>query len=140
MNFQESISVCFKKYLNFNGRASKSEFWFFYLFCIIVVFVAAFVLGMLMPTDVIWIIYLPFLILKYLLLPPAIAVTARRIHDFGRSGWMQCIFILGFIAAEILSYNAAGWVIFIGTLVLFVVYVNQKSDKRKNKYGAVPRK
>ena len=139
MNFQVSISVCFKKYFNFEGRASKSEFWYFYLFIIIVLFVAVFLLGMLLPTDasydtlVIWVIYLPLLI-------PAIAVTARRIHDFGRSGWMQCIFLPGFIVAEILSYNAAGWVIYIATLVLFVVYVNQKSDSRKNKFGPVPRK
>ena len=118
MNFQESISVCFKKYFNFKGRASKSEFWYFYLFIIIVLFAAGFLLGMLLPTDasydtlVIWVIYLPLLI-------PAIAATARRIHDFGRSGWMQCIFIPGFIVAEILSYNAAGWVIYIITLILF---------------------
>ena len=139
MNFQESISVCFKKYFNFDGRASKSEFWFFYLFAIIVLFVAGFVMGMLMPTDesydnlVFFIIYLPLLI-------PAIAVTARRIHDFGRSGWMQCIFIPGFLVAEILGDNAPGWVVYFATLAIFVVYVNQKADKRKNKYGPVPKK
>ena len=139
MNFQESISVCFKKYFDFEGRASKSEFWYFYLFILIVLFVAGFLLGMLLPTDasydtlVIWVIYLPLLI-------PAIAVTARRIHDFGRSGWMQCIFIPGFIVPEFLSYNAAGWIIYIITLILFVVYVNQKADRRKNKFGPVPKK
>ena len=139
MNFQESISVCFKKYFNFEGRASKSEFWYFYLFIIIVLFAAGFLLGMLLPTDasydtlVIWVIYLPLLI-------PAIAATARRIHDFGRSGWMQCIFIPGFIVPEFLSYNAAGWIIYIITLILFVVYVNQKTDRRKNKFGPVPKK
>ena len=84
-------------------------------------------------TLVIWVIYLTLLI-------PAIAVTARRIHDFGRSGWMQCIFIPGFIVAEILNYNAAGWVIYIATLIIFVVYINQKTDRRKNKFGPVPKK
>tara|TARA_B100001123_G_C14398046_1_gene665615 strand:+ start:45 stop:464 length:420 start_codon:yes stop_codon:yes gene_type:complete len=139
MNFQESVSVCFKKYFNFDGRASKSEFWFFYLFVVIVLFAAGFVMGMFMPTDesydnlVFFIIYLPLLI-------PAIAVTARRIHDFGRSGWMQCIFIPGFIAAEILGDNTPGWVVYFATLAIFVVYVNQKADKRKNKYGPVPKK
>ena len=139
MNFQEAISICFKKYFNFEGRASKSEFWYFYLFGVIVLFAAGVLIGMLLPTDesydtlVFWVIYLPLFF-------PIIAVTARRIHDFGRSGWMQCIFIPGFIVAEILSYNAAGWVIYIATLVLFVIYVNQKSDSRKNKFGPVPRK
>ena len=84
-------------------------------------------------TLVIWVIYLPLLI-------PVIAVTARRIHDFGRSGWMQCIFIPGFVVAEIINYNAAGLVIYIATLILFVVYVNQKADIRKNKFGPVQKK
>ena len=79
------------------------------------------------------VIYLPLLI-------PSIAVTARRSHDFGKSGWMQCIFIPGFIIPEFLSYNAAGWIIYIITLILFVVYVNQKTDRRKNKFGPVQKK
>ena len=139
MDFGTSISVCFKKYFDFEGRASKSEFWFFYLFTIIILFAAGFLLGMFMPTDpsydnlVIWVIYLPLIF-------PLIAVTARRIHDFGRSGWMQCIFIPGYIVAEFLGYNAAGWIIWLATIVLFIVYVNQKSDNRKNKFGPVPKK
>ena len=36
MNFTKSIEVCFNKFANFEGRASKSEFWWFQLFCIIV--------------------------------------------------------------------------------------------------------
>ena len=139
MNFQESISICLKKYFDFEGRASKSEFWFFYLFCVIIFFCAGFLLGIFLPTDesyddlVLWIIYLPLAI-------PIISVTARRIHDFGNSGWMQCIFIPGFVVPEFLAYNAAGWIIYITTLILFVIYVNQKSDKRKNKFGPKPKK
>ena len=139
MNFQEAISVCFKKYFDFEGRASRSEFWFFYLFTIIILFTAGFLLGMFMPTAPsydnldIWVNYLPLII-------PLIAVTARRIHDFGRSGWMQCIFIPGYVVAEFLGYNAAGWIIWLATIVLFIVYVNQKSDNRKNKFGPVPKK
>jgi len=139
MNFQQSISVCFKKYFEFEGRASKSEFWFFYLFVFIILFGAGILLGILLPADesydtlVLLVIYLPLLI-------PSIAVTARRIHDFGKSGWMQCIFIPGFIVPEFLSYNAAGWIIYIITLILFVIYVSQKADSRKNKFGPVPKK
>jgi len=32
MNFADAIKICFKKYANFNGRASRSEFWYFFLF------------------------------------------------------------------------------------------------------------
>ena len=53
---------------------------------------------------------------------------------------MQCIFIPGYIVAEFLGYNAAGWIIWLATIVLFIIYVNQKSDNRKNKFGPVPKK
>ena len=36
MNFTKSIEVCFNKFANFEGRARKSEFWWFQLFCIII--------------------------------------------------------------------------------------------------------
>ena len=41
MDFQTSIKICFNKYAVFSGRASRSEFWWFALFCLIVVIVAA---------------------------------------------------------------------------------------------------
>ena len=67
MNFQEAISICFKKYFNFEGRASKSEFWYFYLFAVIVLFAAGVLIGMLLPTDesydtlVFWVILLSYI-------------------------------------------------------------------------------
>ena len=79
------------------------------------------------------VIYLPLIV-------PLVAVTARRIHDFGMSGWMQCIFIPGYIAAEIIGYNAACWIIYIGTTAVFAIYISQKSDKKKNKFGTPPKK
>ena len=39
MNFQQSIEACFNKYATFSGRASRSEYWFFILFTILVSFV-----------------------------------------------------------------------------------------------------
>ncbi len=36
MTFQESVRVCFTKYIDFNGRASKSEYWWFILFIVVV--------------------------------------------------------------------------------------------------------
>jgi len=63
-----AISACFKKYATFSGRASRSEYWFFYLFYAIV-----------------------FSTLQYLfIIPlwlPLFAAGIRRIHDTGRSGW-----------------------------------------------------
>ena len=139
MDFGTAISTCFKKYFDFNGRASRSEFWYFLLFIFLLLFGAGILLGIFMPNNqsldgvVTLFIYLPLLV-------PAIAVTARRIHDFGSSGWMQCIFLPGYIAAEMMGYNAAGWIIYIGTTVVFAIYCSQKPDNKKNKFGAPPKK
>ena len=75
-------------------------------------------------------IYLPLII-------PIIAVTARRLHDFGMSGWMQCIFIPGFFADELLG---TGWVIYILTFALYAFWFSQAGKKGKNRFGAQPRK
>ena len=79
MNFGESISSCFKKYATFEGRASRSEFWYFVLFDLACIVITSFI------NPAINAIY----ILGTLL--PFIAVGCRRMHDVGRSGWFQLI-------------------------------------------------
>ena len=106
MNFIEAISSGFNNYFNFNGMASKSAFWYFLLFEFIYLLIAGFLLGMMGVSDDIFAIASLFLILPIAV--PGVAVTARRIHDFGKSGWMQCIFIPGFVIDE---YLGTGYVI-----------------------------
>ena len=91
MTFTESIQTCFSKYADFNGRATKSEFWWWVLFVILATFAANILsekLGMLISIGT---------------LLPYIAVTARRLHDTNRSGWWQLIGIIPVI----------GWIILI---------------------------
>ena len=83
MNFGQAISVCLSKYATFTGRASRSEFWWFFLFQILIS-LAASMLG-----DVI-----NGLVALGLLLP-AIAVGTRRLHDIGKSGWWQLLLLTG---------------------------------------------
>ena len=135
MNFIEAIQTCFKKYADFNGRASKSEFWFFALFEFIYMFVAGFLLGAMGVSEET--INIAILILIIPVLVPGIAVTARRIHDFNQSGWMQCIFIPGFFADEFLG---TGYVLYFVTFVLFAFYCSQGATSGKNKFGVKPRK
>lgn len=98
MNFQTSIKTCFNKYATFSGRASRSEFWFFFLFSvlggIIAMIIDSMILGYSAEED--GPIYLIF---NILILIPSLAVGARRLHDIGRSGWWQLIYftIIGII-------------------------------------------
>jgi len=87
MDFVSAIKSCLSQYATFSGRAVRSEFWWFFLFQIIVMVVASF-LG-----DVI------SGIVSLGLLLPALAVGARRLHDIGRSGWWQLLSLtlIGFL-------------------------------------------
>jgi len=87
-----AVSVCLKKYATFEGRASRSEYWFFALFYIIVSVLSGFVEGL---TGMAGLSYIPFLAFFI----PSIAVGCRRMHDVGRSGWFQLIPIYNLILA-----------------------------------------
>ena len=85
MNFGEAISSCFKKYATFEGRASRSEFWYFIL--------SVGVLGNVMLKFV---EPLGSIILIATCIPTA-AVASRRMHDVGRSGWFQLIPLINIV-------------------------------------------
>lgn len=92
MNFAESVTTCLTKYSTFEGVASRSEFWWFQLFYNI-----AMTLGVILDgnmenylnreTGYFEIIFL------LIFLMPSIAVSCRRLHDVGKSGWWQLIAI-----------------------------------------------
>ena len=79
MNFGQAISSCLSKYATFSGRASRPEFWWFFLFQILISLAAS----MLGET-------INGLVALGLLLP-ALAVGTRRLHDIGKSGWWQLL-------------------------------------------------
>jgi uncharacterized membrane protein YhaH (DUF805 family) len=85
-----AISVCFKKYATFEGRANRSEFWYFYLFYIIIL-----IIGSAVETAV-GIANLSYLFIIPLWLPQ-LAVSVRRMHDVDRSGWFILVPIYNLI-------------------------------------------
>lgn len=89
MTFYESIRVCLTKYAEFNGRASRPEFWWFTLF----VTLAASALEYLSEN-------LSAIFLIAVLLP-LLAAGARRLHDIGKSGWWQ-LFLLAPVGGLVL--------------------------------------
>jgi uncharacterized membrane protein YhaH (DUF805 family) len=110
MDFIGSVKTCFSKYATFNGRASRSELWYFFLFC----FVIGLIIQILIQDTTVYILWSLFITL------PQLGVSARRLHDVNRSGWW---FLLGFtvIGAIPLIY----WWVILG-------------DKGTNRFGAAP--
>lgn len=91
MNFQEAIKTCFQKYADFSGRASRPEFWWFFLFCclasIALNIVSAALSGLFSLATLI----------------PSLSVGARRLHETNRSGWWQLLWFVPII----------GWIVII---------------------------
>ena len=90
MTFQESIRVCFAKYADFSGRATRSEYWWFILFVLLAG------LGISMISEVLGGIFALATLL------PSIAAATRRLHDTNRSGWWQLICLVPLIGGIVL--------------------------------------
>ncbi|WP_216671093.1 DUF805 domain-containing protein [Mangrovicoccus sp. HB161399] len=113
--------VFLKNYATFAGRASRGEFWWYVLAVlllnIIVNLIDAFAISPMlgMPGDT----GILSAILGLVLILPGLAVSARRLHDTGRSAWWLLLWLLPVI----------------GFLVLLYFYV-QRSDEGANRFGA----
>ena len=81
-----------QNYATFNGRARRSEYWYFILFNLIISFVIGLAEGIIESTLLSSIYSLAVLI-------PSIAVGVRRMHDVGKSGWFLLIPIYNLILA-----------------------------------------
>lgn len=141
MSLGQALTSVFSKYAVFTGRARRSEFWWFQVFLIILSFVFNFaILGMmlLMITEnanniddaslnyiygvPLLLYYIIYSIIGIALFLPSLAVTIRRLHDIGKSGW---------------NYLWA-YVPFIGGILL-LVWLCQDSEVEANKYGESPK-
>ncbi|MBE9063718.1 DUF805 domain-containing protein [cf. Phormidesmis sp. LEGE 11477] len=111
-----------KKYATFEGRARRAEYWYFSLFNVLISFVVGFADGFISSILGVGTIGLSAI---YILgtLVPSIAVTCRRLHDTGRSGWMQLIAIIPLIGP-----------------IILLVFTVQDSSFERNEYGPNPKR
>ena len=140
MGFKEAINTVLKqKYATFQGRAARSEFWYFFLFVTIVGIVLmglAFATGggaMLDGRQAggLAIVFIGIYVIFYLaILIPSIAVSVRRLHDRNLSGWWY----LGMILASFIPFIG-----FIASIAFLVVMCLKGTDG-ENKYGPDPLK
>ena len=94
MDLKQSVLRCLRdKYADFNGRAGREEFWWFALFCVLV----AAVFGILR-------LHTLGMLANLALLLPSLAVGARRLHDTGKSGWFQLVYLVPFVGLILMIY------------------------------------
>ena len=136
MNFIGSVKTCLsKKYLSFSGRASRSEFWFFYLF-ILIGYLIFFTLIISVSFSLLWLMAL----FMFGMAIPAFAVAARRLHDINKSGWFQLLplpagILEGVFATSSESLEILFLIIGLGLYIyLFILYCTD-GDKKNNRFG-----
>jgi uncharacterized membrane protein YhaH (DUF805 family) len=118
MGFGEAISSGFSSMTQFTGRAKRSEFWYWILFIYIIQAIVYFIGGALGRNEGGFMAFIGYLV-GFILWLATIAVGCRRLHDTGKSGWLQLLAILPCI----------GFII----LIIFWAQPSQASD---NAYGS----
>lgn len=98
MSFQEAISSGLSRYIDFKTRSSRSEYWFWVLFVILLSIVAGVIDNLLFGSSILG------TLVTLGLLVPGIAVGVRRLHDIDRSGWWYLIALIPLIGALVLIY------------------------------------
>ena len=96
------LDVIQNKYAQFDGRATRSEYWYFTLFYIIG-YILAFVIDVFL-SSITGGIPIFTLIFAFGLLVPGIAVGVRRLHDIGKSGWWYLIAIVPLVSLILLAF------------------------------------
>ena len=85
-----------KQYANFEGKATRKQFWMFVLVCCVINFILGFIWT---PLEYLFMLAI---------IVPELAIGARRLHDINKSGWLQLLMLIPFIGALILIF--AFWI------------------------------
>jgi uncharacterized membrane protein YhaH (DUF805 family) len=146
LDFTNSVKTCLDKYIDFTGRAARPEFWYWFLFTVLVAVVLGFVAGIL---DAILGIRLFSHIVRILLFfgfaLPNIAVAMRRLHDTDKSGWWLLLPIAAAFLSGLFSVipymgllrGLFSLATLVGAIILLVWYC-MPGTKGPNQYGGEP--
>lgn len=142
--------VVFENYANFNGRARREEFWFYNLGSFIIAIILMIIDNILVSTFGTAVAGILGLIYSSAVLLPGLAVSFRRFHDIGKSGWL-CVIMQIFVGISVcgvallyFSGIRSKWFPVILLLVLviviwmFVLFCTE-GNRGENKYGPDPK-
>jgi uncharacterized membrane protein YhaH (DUF805 family) len=160
LTFAESVRSVLGKYASFSGRARRSEYWWFYLFTVLVsiaTMIVDAVVGLAIDNEVGIVNTLATLAL----LVPTLSAAARRLHDTGRTGWWQLLpavplvvaIVAGVAAVVTVSFSSGlegidvtliavaviAFVLSLVACVVLVVMMCLDSQPGPNKYGPSPK-
>jgi len=114
MSFGQAISTCFSKYVTFDGRAARPEYWYWVLFAV----VASLVLAIIDHALSFGVLQILFVLATFL---PGLAVLIRRLHDVDRSGWWWLIAFVPVVG-----------------VILLIVWLCQPGTPGPNRFAPAP--
>ena len=117
MNFQDAIRSGIRNYVTFSGRASRSEFWYWALFALLVSIASSIIDHTIFPFASTGPIEGLTSLVLFL---PGLAVSMRRLHDIDRTGWWWLI-----------AFTVIG-------IVLLIVWACTRGTAGANRYGPDP--
>jgi uncharacterized membrane protein YhaH (DUF805 family) len=120
MNLLEAIKSGFSNYVNFSGRAIRSEYWYWTLFVFVLVGVLGIIDEWLNPGLSMGAFSIFNGLVSLALFLPGLAVSVRRLHDIDRTGWWL-----------LLSFTVIG-------IVLLIVWACQPGTPGPNRFGPDP--
>ena len=168
MSFPGAIAQCLRKYAEFNGRATRAEFWWWVLAVTLVSFALNAINTFINALSGPYFLEVLPVIFSLAVLLPNLAVTTRRLHDIGKSGWWQVVWfaigaaggiplVVGVAVSVVAVYNGSVswqdmefWIpIAVGALVSFLVWLGlfiwwlvwmvKQGQAGPNQYGPDPR-
>lgn len=121
MNSFDYFKKCFRQYADFSSRARRAEYWYFQLYSWLFSFAAlildTYIFGTtLEETGLFGALY------SLLIIIPNLAVSVRRLHDTGRSGWTILLTLIPIV----------GW-------TALLIFDCEDSQKETNKWGTNPK-
>ena len=140
MEFRDAVKICLtKKYCSFKGRASRSEFWWFCLFTLLINIAVA-IVGAIAPA----LASIISAVLGLWLLLPTLGISTRRLHDRNFSGWWQVLPLAAVLPAVAGAVLEADWLLMLAgcaaglaSLGLLIFYA-LKGTAGPNRYGPDP--
>ena len=154
MNMKTSVITCFKKFVTIKGRASRSEYWWFALFNVLVAFILefciGFIAGFLVWDDVFYTMIAKngSNILFLVMLLPSICVAVRRLHDIDRRGWwllLSPLFIIIYLFLDLLAniflfgtLSIISIVVPVAGGLIFLIFLCKKGTVGDNRFGKDP--
>ena len=118
MGFQEAVATCFRRYAQFDGRSGRPEYWWFFLFNLLMQGATGLVDAALFGRDSLGLINGLY---SLAVLLPGLAVGVRRLHDIDRSGWWLLVSFVPVIG-----------------IVMLIIWFCRPGDAGPNRFGAPP--